>query len=121
MTMKKNVLLTSMAIVFATCGFSQVKKSSNEGGFILKGGVNIANVSVTEDGRIDEAHALTSFHVGGVVDVPLFSGLSIQPGLLLTGKGSKTQSGKTTDNSYYKATSNPLYLELPVNFVAKIP
>ena len=43
------------------------------------------------------------------------------PGILFTGKGSKTQSGKTTDATFYRATSNPYYIEIPANFVFKTP
>jgi hypothetical protein len=41
--------------------------------------------------------------------------------LLYTGKGAKTQLGKEGNAFYYKATSNPMYIEVPVNFVGKIP
>ena len=45
----------------------------------------------------------------------------MQPGLLFTGKGSKTQSGNTNDATYYRATTNPYYIEVPVNLVFKTP
>lgn len=113
-TMKKIFLLAAVASLSAVGGFAQ-------GNFILKGGVNQANISITKGGDVDEAKTLTSFHAGFAVDVPLADGLSLQPGLLFTGKGSKTQQGKETDASYFKATSNPMYIELPVNLVGKIP
>jgi hypothetical protein len=40
---------------------------------------------------------------------------------VFTGKGAKTQSGNTTDATYYRATSNPYYIEVPANFVFKTP
>jgi hypothetical protein len=46
---------------------------------------------------------------------------AIEPGLFFTGKGSKLQSGNPNDATYYKATTNPLYIELPVNAVIKLP
>lgn len=109
-----------MSIAFITTVDAQVKASTNKGGFMIKGGVNLANLSVTDDGRVDEANELTSFHAGIGLDIPLSDGLSLQPGLLLTGKGAKTQFGQTTDATYWKATSNPLYVELPLNLVGKI-
>jgi hypothetical protein len=95
----------------------------NPGGIYLKGGLNLANISTTSDGRVDDAKMLSSFHVGIVGDMPLGDALSFQLGLLLTGKGSKTEiysTSSTTDN-YYKVKTNPIYLELPANFVFKVP
>lgn len=95
----------------------------NPGGLYLKGGLNLANISTTKDGRVDEAKMLTSFHAGILGDMPLGDAFSFQLGLFVTGKGSKTEiyaTSSTTDN-YYKIKTNPLYLELPVNFVFKVP
>ncbi len=119
--MKKTIMIFSTALFFAVSANAQVKPSANSGGLILKGGVNFANISITKNGNVDDANSLTSFHAGLVADLPLSDGLWLQPGLLLTGKGSKTLQGTTNDRSYYKATSNPLYVELPVNLVGKIP
>ena len=88
---------------------------------ILKGGVNFANVTTTNDGSIDEATMLNSFQVGLLLNVKILPFISFQPGILFTGKGSKTQSGKTTDATFYRATSNPYYIEIPANFVFKTP
>ena len=119
--MKKNILLLTATSVLALTSMAQVAPSTNKGGLILKGGVNLANITITDNGSVDDAKGLTSFHAGAILDLPLTSGLSLQPGLLFTGKGSKTQQGQETSASYYKATSNPMYVELPVNFVGKIP
>ena len=88
---------------------------------ILKGGLNLANVSITENGRIDDAKTLTSFQVGIIGDISLADIISLQPGLLVTGKGSKTQSGDPADANYFKATTNPIYIEVPLNLVLKAP
>ena len=118
--MKKNILLLTAASVLGLTAMSQVKPSSNKGGLILKGGVNNANITINESGSVDDAKSLTSFHVGAVLDLPLSTGLSLQPGLYYTGKGSKTQNGQETSSSFYRATSNPRYVELPVNLVGKV-
>ena len=88
---------------------------------VLKGGVNFANVSITNDGDIDEAKMLTSFQVGLGFNKRILPFLFFQPAILFTGKGSKTQSGETTDATYFRATSNPYYIEIPANFVLKSP
>lgn len=88
---------------------------------IIKGGVNFANISISDDGDVDENKTLTTFQVGITGDIRIVPFLFFQPGILFTGKGSKTQSGETTDATYFRATSNPLYVEIPANFVLKTP
>lgn len=88
----------------------------------LRVGLNLANVSVTDNGRVDEANQLSSFQVGVLTDIKLGSSfLSLQPGLLYTGKGSKVQKGTANQAGYFKQTFNPTYLELPVNLLFKAP
>ena len=88
---------------------------------VLKVGLNLANVSITNDGDIDKAKMLTSFQVGLTGNIKIAPFLYFQPGILFTGKGSKTQSGEVTDPTYFRATSNPYYVEIPANFVFKTP
>jgi hypothetical protein len=88
---------------------------------MFRGGVNLANISVTDNGRVDEANSITTFHAGIGIDFPLADALSLQTGLVATGKGAKTEFGKTTDATYWRATSKPVYVELPLNLVAKVP
>jgi hypothetical protein len=112
--MKTTICLLSAALLACT---SYAQESS----VYIKAGVNLANISTTSGGRIDDANTLVSFHAGVMGDVPLGKYLALQPGLLFTGKGAKTQTGKPGDNYYYKATSNPYYIEIPVNLVVNIP
>src|SRR4249919_2220951 len=111
--MKKYVLLI-LPSLFALFNVNAQKSS-----LIIKGGLNLANISVSENGRIDDAKTLTSFQAGFIGDFSLCEFASLQPGLLVTGKGSKTQSGEPTDANYFKATTNPIYLEVPLNLVFK--
>lgn len=112
--------MKSLICILLGCSTALVA-TAQKGSAYLKGGLNIANVSTTNGGDIDDANALASFHVGFMGDLPVGKIFAIQPGLLLTGKGSKLQSGNPNDATYYKATTNPLYLELPVNAVIKFP
>ena len=80
--------------------FILLNANAQKSSIILRGGLNLANVSVTESGRIDDAKMLTSFQVGFIGDVSLCKFASFQPGLLVTGKGSKTQSGEPTDATH---------------------
>lgn len=106
------MLLGSSAVLVAT---------AQKSGVIVKGGLNVANVSVSDNGSVDEAKSLTSFHVGLVGDVALSKAISLQPGILFTGKGTKAQTGQQSDANYYRATTNPYYIEVPVNLVFKLP
>ena len=92
-----------------------------QSGAQIRAGVNLANVSVTNDGRVDDANMLTSFQVGILSDVHLASILHLQPGIFFTGKGSKIEIGRPTENLYIKQTSNPFYIEVPVNLIVKLP
>lgn len=91
--------------------------------FWLRGGYNAANISTSSDGSVSDAKTLSTFHAGATVDIPVASILSVQTGLLLNGQGSKTNWYLNDDHSdnYVKTKFNPLYLQLPVNFVAKFP
>lgn len=109
----KIVILCTAAMVFGVTAMAQNAQ--------IKAGVNLANISVTENGRVEDANQLTSFHVGLVADLPLGSVISFQPGILFTGKGAKTQSGDASTNNYSKATTNPYYVEVPANLVFKAP
>lgn len=101
-------------IVFSFTVFSAQAQS-------IRAGVNLANVTITNDGDIDDNKMLTSFQVGVTGNVKILPMLFFQPGVILTGKGSKTQAGETTDVTYFRATSNPYYIEIPANFVLKTP
>ncbi len=111
----KIVLVSFMAIIAAAS--VQAQKSFA----ILKGGVNSANITITNDGSVDNNKSLTSFQVGIIGDLYLAPFLSVQPGILWTGKGSKTEQGSTSDPTYYRATTNPYYIEIPANLVLKLP
>jgi hypothetical protein len=127
--MKKKLLSAAVISMMSLGVMAQAKRSTttttttNETPvrLIIKGGLNLANISVTSNGRVDDANTLKSFHAGVGLDIPVAEYFSVQPALLYTGKGAKTRYGQEGNAFYYKATSNPMYLELPVNFVGKIP
>jgi hypothetical protein len=115
--MKKKIMVISALMLSFFVSSVYAQKSSA----IIRGGVNFANVSNNDDGDVDKAKTLTSFNVGIIGDLNITSFFAIQPGLLFTGKGIKTQSGNEGDANWYRATSNPYYLEVPLNFVFKTP
>lgn len=116
MKMEKSILCAAVFSLLVLGANAQKKSSA-----ILRGGVNLANVSITNDGEIDDAKMLASFQAGIIGDINITSFLALQPGLIFTGKGTKTQRGNESDANFYRATSNPYYVELPVNLVFKTP
>lgn len=113
--MKKKSLL--IVLFSGLCLSINAQKSSA----ILRAGLNLANVSINKDGTTDEANSLTTFQVGILGDLPVTSFLYVQPGILFTGKGSKTQVGQPSDANYSRSEVNPYYIEIPVNVVLKAP
>jgi hypothetical protein len=111
--MKRRLILIASAIVLTATTYAQNAR--------VQVGLNLANVSVTDNGRVDDANMLTSFHVGIVGDFKLAPMVAFQPGILYTGKGSKVQKGQPGDNAYFKQTTNPFYFEVPANIVFKFP
>ena len=95
--------------------------SAQESGAFIRGGINFANVSVTNDGKVDDANTLTSFQVGFIGDISLGSVFYLQPGVVFTGKGAKTQRGNESGATYRKEVFNPYYIEIPANLVIKAP
>lgn len=87
----------------------------------IQAGINLANISVTDNGRVDDGNMLTSFNAGIIGDVHLGSILYFQPGVLFTGKGSKVQRGTAGSNGYFRQTFNPYYVEIPANLLLKAP
>ena len=112
-------ILFSMTTVQAQNSISAPAVKANPGGFFIKGGVNFSNISTQNNGSYNKANTLTTFNVGVLADVPLADVVSLQPGVVLTGKGSKA-SGSFSDVTSTK-TFNPLYIEVPVNVVVKLP
>ena len=85
----------------------------------VQGGVNLANISTSTSGSTQKNNMLTTFNAGILVRSNKAEQVALETGLLLDGRGSKSESGSGAN--YYKATFNPLYLELPVNVVLRLP
>lgn len=114
-------MIAKRLVYLFVLGSISVTSFAQESAAWLKGGVNFANVSYNSKGQVDDANLLPSFHLGIMGDITFAKVFAIQPGLFFTGKGSKLQSGNPSDATYYKATTNPYYIELPVNAVFKLP
>ena len=87
--------------------------------FGLKAGVNIANQKWKSGESKISQDPNTSFHLLGFANVPMSSHISIQPGLGLSGKGFKLKVIVNQSGDEKTTTANGMYLEFPVNAVAK--
>lgn len=107
----KKLLIVAVASLIGSAAFAQ------SGGmhYGLKAGVNLPKYHFSSGGGTSETNTTTNFHVTGYMDAPIGAGVSIQPGISLQGKGGETSSSTTT------VKQNTLWIEIPVNLVAKIP
>ncbi|MEH6306332.1 porin family protein [Olivibacter sp. CPCC 100613] len=106
----KKLLLSITALLFATGAFAQ-----QEMGFGLKAGVNFPKYSFS-DGDASTG-STTNFHITAFLDAPIATDrFYVQPGISLQGKGAKLTYG-----SIGTVKQNTMWIEVPVNFVAKFP
>lgn len=96
-----------LVILLITCIFTS-KAQTRIG---IKGGANIANVYVTSGNESSSGDAITTFHIGALLESRFTDKILFQPNLLFSQKGF---SEKPTN----KATVN--YIELPVNLLYEI-
>jgi len=89
----------------------------------LQGGVNLANISTSNSGATEKNNMLTTFNAGIMARSNSSEPVALEAGLLLDGRGSKSNTyiNSSTDDNYIKTKFNPLYLELPVNLIVRLP
>lgn len=106
----KKLLIIALGTFLFTTAKSQV---------YVQGGLNLANISNSNSGSVDKGKTLATYNVGILARSSSSGILAVESGLLLGGKGAKVEGGSGSTN--YKATFNPMYLELPVNLVVRMP
>lgn len=87
----------------------------------VQGGVNLANITTTNSGQTEKNSWLTTFNAGILSRFGISSTFDLESGILFTGKGSKAETFFNNGNDYVKTKFNPMYLEVPLNAVVKIP
>lgn len=98
---------TKIVLVIACISISASVFSQTIG---IKAGLNLANLSAKFGGEdMDDLKMRTAFHIGAVAELPVSDLISIQPGLIISSKGSKI------DVDGYKSTMSPLYIDIPVD------
>ena len=107
--MKKLLIIALCAGLFSTAK-SQI---------YVQGGLNLSNITTSNSGSTQKNKMLTTFNAGFMGRSNSSEAIALETGLLLDGRGSKAEEG--SGNNYYKATFNPLYLEVPVNLILRLP
>ncbi len=107
--MKKILLLAALGI------FSFNTVQSQEIGFGIKGGLNLSNLSIKQD-DVSKPDSRTSFHIGGLVEIPISGKFSIQPELLFSMQGAQEEESETYMGQTYssKTTLKLNYINLPI-------
>lgn len=115
--MTKRIILSFAALAISFGAMAQARVG-------VKAGWNLSSITFNNDGDVTRDNSLSGFNVGVIADLPLVPKiLSFQPGVFYTTKGAKVTSGdkNSTTTPYYEATTRPAYIEVPLNFVAKLP
>ena len=105
----KKLFLSAVTCLFVLGAYAQTPL-----GYGIKAGVNLPNYSFSDDDTDIETKSSTNFHVTAYLDAPITSNFYIQPGVSLQGKGAKLY-----ENGSLALTQNTMWVEVPVNAVAK--
>jgi hypothetical protein len=119
-TLLKQLLLAIAVISAPLLSYAQEQQTATEGSltpkFGIKAGVNLANLYVDD---VEDENMKVGLNVGFLAKVPLFRGVSLQPELLYTSKGTKvTYNNLLMGNGEYRFNLN--YVELPVLAVVNV-
>ncbi len=93
--------------------------------FAVKGGLNLANVNISDDSGLSEEEDLdtdtrTTFHLGLMADFPLGNVLSFQTGLIYQNRGYKSEFSRTVFGETISTEGSVkfLYLDIPLTIKA---
>ena len=95
--------------------FNSVKSQT----LYVEGGVNFSKITTPNPKLAKDNNLLTTMHVGAMVRFNMAGPVALESGLLVDGKGSRTQTYFSVSPllNYMKTKFNPIYLEVPVNVV----
>lgn len=104
--MKKLLMIAAVAAL----GFTSVN-AQEEVSFGAKVGVNFATVPFSGQG-VEDPDAITSFHIGATLEIPVSEKFSVQPELVYSSQGAKSEYSNSGYNSKSELTLN--YINIPV-------
>ena len=117
--MKKMVFAALAVLVFGFANAQDEVKATSEVKFGAKGGINLANIVGDDAG---DANMFVGFNAGFFVEIPVTDKLTIQPEILYSAQGSKSEGPLNIEGDIYdvKATLKMNYINVPVMFKYQI-
>ncbi|MBB6369925.1 porin family protein [Chryseobacterium shigense] len=107
--MKK--LILGLAVTASSLAFAQqAKSSSNPVTFGVKGGMNVSSLS--KDEGLDDQKSKIGFNAGAFANIPIASSFSVQPEVLYSQYGEKSEY--RLGNTNYSASTKLDYITVPV-------
>ena len=102
-------------LVFGFTNAQDEVKATSEVKFGAKGGINLANIVGDDAG---DANMFIGFNAGFFVEIPVTDKLTIQPEILYSAQGSKSEGPLNIEGDIYdvKATLKMNYINVPVMF-----
>jgi hypothetical protein len=110
-----------MKKLILTLAFTTTVALATQAQVYVQGGLNLANITKTKDGQTEKNNMLPSFNAGILGRLELDEMFDLESGVLLTGHGSKAETYFNGGNDYVKTKFSPLYIQVPLNAVIKIP
>lgn len=108
----KKILFFTLVSFCTLSGFSQSMTIDGDKPTIgIRGGISFQTINGKANSNNLENDLLTGFHGGLNIEIPLGSGLYVQPGALYTIKGAKLENSETKVKLGY--------IDIPVNFIYK--
>lgn len=108
--MKK--LILGLAVTAGSLAFAQTTSSSNPITFGVKGGMNVSSLSKNEG--LDDQKSKIGFNAGAFANIPIASSFSIQPEVLYSQYGEK--SDYRVGNTKFSNSTKLDYIAVPVMF-----
>ena len=109
--MKKMVFAALAVLVFGFANAQDEVKATSEVKFGAKGGINLANIVGDDAG---DANMFVGFNAGFFVEIPVTDKLTIQPEILYSTQGSKSEG--VIDGFNVDATLKFNYINIPLMF-----
>lgn len=114
--MKKMIISATLLAAMLFGNESQAQEIT----YGVKIGYSIANVRAPKRLDIYDIHQIGTYNFASYIDFAFTEGFSLQTGLSVNGKGTKLTVGDRDSKTWTEYKSNPYYLELPANAIAKI-
>lgn len=91
--------------------------------FGIQGGVNLGNVTWKQDTETANTKSKIGLIIGAVAEIPMSDNIDFRPELNFIQKGYKQDESQTFfgQTVAYKADATANFIELPLNFVYKVP